>query len=361
MQPGLVSVMMPAYNAEHYVGEAIRSVLAQTYPDWELLIVNDGSTDDTARVLTQFVDQRIRLFNKANGGESSARNMALDHSRGEFIAYLDADDAYLPQHLAITVGFLRANPQCDAVYTDGFHIDESGRRLASLQSRRRGPFSGRLFEQAVLASDIFGPPLCVVNRHDIVVRHGLRYDTRIVIGPDWDFFIRYASVSTFGYLPDRSCLYRVHQANITSRVDPTRRTSSLALCREKAIGAAGFRDCAVEVRSAVFYDLMVNLLRDQPAQRAAVAEWPEFADLPEAEQGRLLRLMASDALLRGGDCQSVGDWLARATTLNPDDRKACLLNRLFRLSPRLCHVLLRARSPLQAHAGERAPFADLAG
>jgi len=78
----------------------------------------------------------------------------------------------------------------------------------------------------------------------------------------------------------------------------------------------------VAVRSAVFYDLLVNLLRGRPALRAAVVEWPEFGALPEVEQGRLLRLMASDALLRGGNYRHVGDWLARATRLNPNDRKA---------------------------------------
>ena len=143
MHPGLVSIMMPAYNAGAYITEAIESMVAQTYPHWELLVVNDGSTDATHDIAARFSDPRIRLIDKTNGGESSARNVALKHSRGEFLAFLDADDAYLPEHLALTVGFLSAHPNRDAVYTDGFHMDEEGRRLASLQSRRRGPFEGK--------------------------------------------------------------------------------------------------------------------------------------------------------------------------------------------------------------------------
>lgn len=273
MQPGLVSVMMPAFNAARYIGLAIQSVQAQSYVQWELLVVNDGSTDATAEVVRGFGDPRIRLINKENGGESTARNVALDNSNGQFIAYLDADDAYLPHHLAVTVGFLDANPHRDAVYTDGFHIDEHGHRLAPLKSRRRGPFEGRVYEEVVRASDVFGPPLCVVLRHELVSRHRLRYDPRIVIGPDWDFFVRYADLATFGHLPDPTGLYRVHQSNITAQVDGTRRAGFLAICREKAIKMASFKACSVETRAAVFYDLMINLLRNQPERRAAVADW----------------------------------------------------------------------------------------
>lgn len=359
MQPGLVSVMMPAYNAAGYVAEAVRSVLAQTYQDWELLVVNDGSTDDTAAVVAGFTDSRIRLLNKANGGESSARNVALDHSRGEFIAYLDADDAYLPQHLAVTVEFLRANPRHGAVYTDGFHIDESGRRLASLQSRRRGPFEGRIFEEVVRASDVFGPPMCVVLRHEIVVRGGLRYDERIVIGPDWDFFVRVADLASFGYIQEATGLYRVHRSNITAQVGRTRRADYLALCRENAIRMASFGECSPETRRAVFYDLLVTLLRGQPERRHAMAASPQFAALPLTDQGRLLRLMSTEAILRDDDLSHVGEWLRRARASDPSDARTTVLKIAYGVSPGLCRALVRSLAPFRAGAPETAPFADL--
>jgi hypothetical protein len=361
MERGLVSVMMPAYNAARYIGEAVESVVAQSYSNWELLVVNDGSTDGTADVVRRYADPRIRLFTKENGGESSARNVALDNSRGEFIAYLDADDAYLPHHLAVTVGFLQANPQRDAVYTDGFHIDDVGRRLSSLQSRRRGPFEGRLYEQVVRASDVFGPPMCVVLRHDLVARHRLRYDTRIVIGPDWDFFIRYADLAAFGYVADQTGLYRVHQTNITAQVDSTRRAGYLAICRESAIKMKSFGTCSVQTRAAVFYDLLINLLRGQPGRRAAVVGWAEFGELPAARQATLLRLLATHVLLHDNDLAHVDEWLREARRLNPVDRMAQLLDRLHRFSPRLCRALLRSASPFRAEAPQAAPLADLNG
>jgi glycosyltransferase involved in cell wall biosynthesis len=359
MQTGLVSVMMPAYNADKYIGLAIESVLAQTYGNWELLVVNDGSTDRTVEVVSRFTDSRIRLFNKPNGGESTARNMALDHARGELIAYLDADDIYLPDHLAVTVAFLEENKERGAVYTDGGHIDQNGSRLASLQSRRRGPFEGRIFEEVVRASDVFGPPMCVVLRHDTVARHHLRYDPSIVIGPDWDFFIRYADLVTFGYLPLVTGLYRVHESNITSQVGTARRMASIAICREKSIKMASFKTCSADTRAAVFYDLMVDLLRGLPERQDAVTKWAEFAELPVDEQGRLLRLMASDGIVRGGDHRMLGRWLRKARALNPADRRAAVLAAIFMVSPRACATLLSLRSPFRARSGHDAPFGDL--
>lgn len=359
-QSGLVSVMMPAYNAAQYIEEAITSLLAQSYVSWELIVVNDGSTDATAEVAGRFADPRIRLFNKTNGGESSARNVALDHARGEFIAFLDADDAYEPNHLDLAVAFLRAHPECDAVYTDGTHLDEHGTRLTSLQSRRRGPFEGALYEQIVLASDVFGPPGCVVLRHGPVASRQLRYDPRIVIGPDWDFFIRYADRARFGYLADRSYLYRVHSTNITAQVDHARRAAYLALCREKAIGMVSFGACRAETQAAVFYDLLVNLLRGRSDRRALMLESAPFLALPPNEQARLLRLTAADELLlRDAADGTIQGWLDRAVSLGQGDWRASVLRTLHRASPALCRGLLRAIAPLRASTRPVAPFEDL--
>jgi glycosyltransferase involved in cell wall biosynthesis len=359
MQTGLVSVMMPAYNTARYIGQAIESVLAQTYPEWELLVVNDGSTDDTAEVAARFTDPRIRLINKTNGGESSARNVALDHSRGEFIAYLDADDAYLPHHLAATRDHLGFHPELEAVYTDGYHIDRYGQRLKTLQSRRRGPFEGRLFEEAVRASDVFGPPICVVARHAIIAKHHLRYDPRIVIGPDWDFFVRLADLAEFGYLNDRTCLYRVHQSNITAQVDSEKRARYLAICREKAIRMENFKCCSMEIRTAVFYDLLVNLLTGLPERQAAITLWPEFTSLPAVDQSRLLRLMASKSIANSGERAYVQNWLQSAQTLNPSDPRGTLVAKLHKVSPYLCRQVLRAKSGLAPNSVKASPFADM--
>jgi hypothetical protein len=240
------------------------------------------------------------------------------------------------------------------------HIDERGARLTSLQSRRRGPFEGRIYEEVVRASDVFGPPGCVVLRHGLVSTHQLRYDRRIVIGPDWDFFIRYAALATFGHLGERTYLYRVHQSNITAQVDQTRRAAYLALCREKALGMSSFGACTVETRAAVFYDLLVNLLRGRSDRRALMLDSGPFSALPSKEQARLLRLTAAEAMThRDADDAAIGRWLDRAASLDRRDWRAAVLAGLHRLSPALCGRLVRAMAPIRGSTRPAAPFADL--
>lgn len=356
----LISVMMPAYNAEQYIEEAIESLLAQTYTHWELIVVNDGSTDRTVEIVSRFTDPRIRLIHQKNGGESAARNTALDHMNGEWLAYLDSDDAYLPNHLEVTAAYLEEHPDRDAVYTDGYHIDPDGHRMKTLSSRRRGPFEGKLFEQLITSSDVFGPPLCVVLRRQIITDHALRYDTRIVIGPDWDFFIQYSEHANFGYLDEQTCLYRVHFTNITVQINLKKRASYLAMCRENAIKRTSFLGCSVATRATVFYDLLVNQLTGLPQRQDEITRWEEFHQLPDAEQARLYRLMASEALIEGEQHPNIGQWFQQAVVFAPEDQKGRLLDRLYRVSPWACRQFLRLRRKLTGDAPRlQQPFHDL--
>jgi glycosyltransferase involved in cell wall biosynthesis len=121
-EPGLVSVVMIFFNAEAFIAEAIESVLAQTYPHWELLLVDDGSTDGSTAIAQKIERQHprqaryLRPAGHTNGGMSAARNLGLRASRGEFIAFLDADDVFLPEKLEQQVSCLAAWPQAGMVY-----------------------------------------------------------------------------------------------------------------------------------------------------------------------------------------------------------------------------------------------------
>lgn len=359
MQPGLVSVMMPAYNAEQYIQQAIESLLAQSYSDWELIIVNDGSTDRTAEITSKFNDPRIRVIHQANSGEATARNTALKQMQGEFTAFLDADDIFLPHHLEVMVKHLQTHPYCDGVYSDGYYIDQDGTRLIPLSNRRRGPFEGRIFEEAVYASDVFGPPVCVVLRHNLIARHNLTFDKNIVIGPDWDFFVHYADVAQFGYVNQYTCLYRVHQTNITARINLQQRAFEIAKCRAKAIKMESFQTCSVITRSWVFYDLLVNLLRGFPDRQSEITKWPEFSNLPPDHQARLLRLMASRAIIHGSQRAYILEWFRRSRDLNPTDLRGAWLAFVYSLSPSFCKLLLRFKTRHERDQLNAPPFADL--
>jgi len=355
----LVSIMTPVYNAEAFLREAIESVLAQTYPAWELIIVDDGSTDGSRALAESYADPRICVLHQPNSGEAVARNTALANMHGDLLAFVDADDRFLPDHLSLVVAFLNDHPELDGVYTDGYHIDPRGRRLQTLSSRRRGPFTGDLFEQLVRASDVFGPPMCVVLRRSKVVAGRYDFDPAIVIGPDWDFFTRFSQQAQFGYLPECTCEYRIHLTNITVRTGLERRRGYLARCREKAIALDRFSTCSLETRVAVFYDLLVEILFDQPLRQNEVLAWPQFTSLPDIDRARLLKLMASEAALRDAYSPHVAGWLAQAVQLSQGSLSPRGLALLHRLHPRLLQTVLRLRRKGRLRDHNQAPFADI--
>jgi glycosyltransferase involved in cell wall biosynthesis len=359
LQPGLVSVMMPAYNAETYIGMAIESVIAQSYPHWELVIVNDGSSDRTEEIASQYMDPRIRILGQKNQGEAAARNTALNNIQGEFLAFLDADDLYLPHHLEMLSGFLLSHENVDGVYSDGYYIDQRGNHLQTLSSRRRGPFEGRLFEQVVYGSDVFGPPACVILRTNLIYENDLKFDEKIIIGPDWDFFMKYAALAEFKYIDELTCLYRLHTTNISVRVGLEKRALELAKCRINAIQMDAFATCSIGIQTAVFYDLLANLLLDFPARQSEIIQSNQFLRLPKSERAKLLRLMASKTILHGKDQTRVRDWLHQARSSDPGDWRAVFMSLLVDIDPRLLAWVLRRKNGQEIDPRLIPPFGDM--
>ena len=122
----LVSIIMPAYNGEKFIDQAINSVIDQTYDNWELIVIDDGSQDGTKEIVQNYKDPRIRYFYQYNQGQAAALNKGLDLARGEFITTLDVDDWYTPTSLEDRIEFLISYPQFGAVYADGYYCDIHG-------------------------------------------------------------------------------------------------------------------------------------------------------------------------------------------------------------------------------------------
>ena len=129
-----VSVVMPVYNVEAYVAEAIDSVLAQTYPDFELIIVDDGGSDRSMEIVRAYEDRRIRIITQANRGLAGARNTGIIAARGEYIALLDSDDRWLPEKLALHVIHLAHNPDVGVSFSPSRFIDCDGRPMRLAQT-----------------------------------------------------------------------------------------------------------------------------------------------------------------------------------------------------------------------------------
>ncbi len=138
-----VSVVMPVYNVARFLGDAIRSVLAQDFADFELILVDDGSTDDSPAICRSFDDPRIRILRQANRGLAGARNTGIAAARGRHVALLDSDDLWEPEKLGRHVAHLDADPGLGVSYSGAALIDEAGRMLGLAQTPRVGPVTPR--------------------------------------------------------------------------------------------------------------------------------------------------------------------------------------------------------------------------
>lgn len=189
----LVSVVIPAYNAEQYVGEAIKSVLEQTYNDYEIIVVNDGSADRTADVVKGFKDERINLINhSSNRGVGAARNTAIEAARGRWIALLDADDKWLPVRLDRLVGIALTLGHQYFISDDGLICFNTSKGLKPWDScfnlYYKIPFNNKVLSMGLDGYFNYSCPAInplIPLQH--VKEHDLRYDPACLMGEDFEF------------------------------------------------------------------------------------------------------------------------------------------------------------------------------
>lgn len=205
MSAPLFSVVVPAWNASRYVADTVASVLAQTVQDLEVLVVNDGSTDDTADVVRRMADPRVRLVEQPNAGVSAARNKGIAEARGTFVAFLDADDAMLPENLARKHAFL-LEQEVDWVYSDLALCDgdlrPSGRVLHGTD--------GDVVRTILLGLHTAVPAPCSnLLAHRRCLDGGLRFDEELSNAADQEFAMRLAMEHSHAHLHEALTLYRV--------------------------------------------------------------------------------------------------------------------------------------------------------
>lgn len=184
-----VSVIMPAYNVEPYVGEAIRSALAQTFTDFELIVVDDGSKDGTADVVKSMAraDSRVKLVQQANRGLAGARNSALRAARGEFFALLDSDDVWEPEFLAEQMAIMTARPEIDIVTGNGWYLGgaKHGQLARPFPDPRPAP------DLASIIGDEWSVFIMSVVRRRVYTKIG-PFDEEMRSNEDYDFWLRAA-------------------------------------------------------------------------------------------------------------------------------------------------------------------------
>lgn len=194
-----VSVVLPPYNRAHTLPRAIDSVLEQTFEDWELLVVDEGSEDDPGAVVADYQDPRIRfLRDDENRGAGAARNTGIEHARGELVAFLDSDDAWREPKLERQVRAIReADERPGLVYTGEVVLDEAD---GSEVSRREPATAGRVFD-TLLYWDVVGSCSSAMAPREVLVEVG-GFDESLVSREDWDLWLRIAREHPVEVVPD---------------------------------------------------------------------------------------------------------------------------------------------------------------
>ena len=206
-----ISVLMPVYNAAPYLAEAIQSILAQTWVDFEFLIINDGSTDGSAAVIDGFArqDQRVKVLHQENRGIVEALNQGLSLARGRYIARMDADDISLPERFARQIAFLDANPSV-AICGSACRKFYLGRAHGVIPvAINPAEISARLLFRASIVHP------SVMMRRDAVVRGQFNYRAGYPHAEDFDLWQRMAESNRIANLPDVLVLWRVHGTQST--------------------------------------------------------------------------------------------------------------------------------------------------
>jgi glycosyltransferase involved in cell wall biosynthesis len=203
----LVSVIIPCYNGEAFLAEAIESALTQSYPRVEIIVVDDGSTDRSAEIAQQFP---VRYVRQENRGLSESRNLGIRNSRGSYIVFLDADDRLRPETIETGLAVLAERPECAMAVGDHLFVSEDGAYLANSGKR----YSAGAHYEALLKSNVIEMISTVLFRRDVLDEFG-GFDAKLRVAEDYDLYLRIARAYPISCHRAIIAEYRIHGTNLS--------------------------------------------------------------------------------------------------------------------------------------------------
>ncbi|PSB30597.1 glycosyltransferase family 2 protein [Stenomitos frigidus] len=209
-----ISIIVPVYNAEHTILETVTSVQNQSFANFELILVDDGSSDDTLKQLNAVNDPRVKVFSYENGGVSVARNRGIAHATGEFIAFLDHDDLWTPDKLELQLIALQQNLEAGVAYSWTCNMSEGGDRFEVGHSPL---FTGDVYTELLRSNFIANGSNLLVRRQAVESVGG--FDPTLAYCADWDFYLRLAFHWNFVVVPKPQVLYRQTSGSMSSKID----------------------------------------------------------------------------------------------------------------------------------------------
>lgn len=213
-----VSVVIPAYNAVRFVNATIDSVLSQTLQDFEILAVDDGSTDNTKEILETYGD-KIRYLPKKNGGVSSARNFGIENAKGKYIAFLDADDVWMPEKLEKQVSLMETNEELGLCYAATQKVDEELNYLSSIPANAYEDYTESLLLNLNIVAGSCSSAM--VRREILAQTDG--FDSRFTTYADWEFWLRLSLLTKFAPINEELVKYRIVKGSMSSKPEVSKK------------------------------------------------------------------------------------------------------------------------------------------
>jgi len=210
MVKNLVSVIIATYNRENFLKETIDSVLAQTYKNFELIIIDDGSTDSTKKIVKSYNDSRIKYFYQKNSGQNSAKNNGLLAAKGKYITILDSDDVILPKKLELQVNALEKNHLSAVVYGGIILIDSNSNEIGKQKLKIH---SGNVLKELLFTNFLYNGSNALFKR-ECIEKTGL-FDESVKRMTDWDLYLRISLYFNFICIQADLLKYRVHNENMS--------------------------------------------------------------------------------------------------------------------------------------------------
>jgi glycosyltransferase involved in cell wall biosynthesis len=230
-----VSVVLPVYNCARYVGHAIDSILGQTFEDFELIVIDDGSTDDTPSILRRYADPRMRVITQPNAGVAASANRGIAAARGRYVARMDADDLSLPERLARQVRYLDANPACGLVGTWA----EIWRDDSPTDRTHRHPTDNATIRYELLLDNPFVQSSVMIRRTAIDTVGAYATDPLRQPPEDYELWSRIARRFEVANLPEILQVYREIEGSLSRSGPATFREQLVTICAENIALAAG--------------------------------------------------------------------------------------------------------------------------
>lgn len=260
-----VSVIMPVYNGEKYIRDSVNSILKQTYQDFELVIINDGSTDRTKFIIDQYAETypKVKVFHCEHKGVSAAANFGMENSTGEYIARLDSDDKAVPERLAVQVKFLDEHPDIDLAgsYFKAFHVNGRVQDIVIATSNEE--------LQRILPQYNQMGHSTIMMRRSVLDKVGM-YDTSFTLAEDYEFYLRVIEKGKIANIPQFLVYYRFHPEQATTRSTETQKAGERArqMARERKKKAEVVIPAPViaEPAQEVIQEPVVEVIKKKPGR-----------------------------------------------------------------------------------------------